>query len=78
MIVNSDMNGDELLKLIESEWEMKPPPLLISVTSGANDYRVTSRLKDAFRHGLVKVAKNTGTPLLLRKVNCYCLQRWQK
>jgi len=70
MIVDSNMDIEQLFTLICDNWRVEPPNLLLSVTGGALNFPMTPRLKNAFRHGLVKAAKNTGTALPLRKVNC--------
>jgi len=69
MIVNADMPGDELYKQMRSQWKIPAPNLLISVTGGVGKFHMTSEVKDAFRHGLVKAAESTGILLSLFEIN---------
>ncbi|KAJ8036475.1 Transient receptor potential cation channel subfamily M member 3 [Holothuria leucospilota] len=50
----------KLLNLIQRQWNLGQPKLLISVTGGALDFTLNSRLKDVFRKGLIKAALSTG------------------
>lgn len=50
----------KLLHLIQKQWNLGQPKLLISVTGGALDFPLNSRLKDVFRKGLIKAALSTG------------------
>ncbi|XP_071824925.1 transient receptor potential cation channel subfamily M member-like 2 isoform X3 [Apostichopus japonicus] len=49
-----------LLHLIQKQWNLGQPKLLISVTGGAIDFNLNSSLKDVFRKGLIKAALSTG------------------
>ncbi|CAF0919426.1 unnamed protein product [Brachionus calyciflorus] len=54
---NTDMQ--KMIKLLFSIWNLEPPKLLISVTGGAQNFNLKSKLKDVFRRGLVKAALST-------------------
>ena len=69
MIVEADMPGDELYEQMRAQWKILPPKLLISVTGGVGKFHMTSEVKDAFRHGLVKAAESTGILLSLFEIN---------
>lgn len=58
--VSSDTSPEILYQLLTEQWKLSPPNLLISVTGGAKNFYLKSRLKDMFRRGLVKVAQTTG------------------
>ncbi|XP_070536806.1 transient receptor potential cation channel subfamily M member-like 2 isoform X1 [Ptychodera flava] len=49
----------KILQLLKEQWHLGTPNLLISVTGGAKDFNMTSRLKGVFRKGLTKVALST-------------------
>ncbi|XP_077993759.1 transient receptor potential cation channel subfamily M member 2-like [Glandiceps talaboti] len=48
-----------IVKLMTNWWQLNAPNLLISVTGGAKDFMLTSKLKAAFRTGLTNVALST-------------------
>jgi len=53
-----------------NQWNMEGPNLLISVTGGALESSMNSRLKDVFKNGLIKAAESTGIlPSLHEYVN---------
>ena len=60
--VNTDMNKME--ELMVNVWGLEKPNLLISVTGGANFFNMKAKLKEAFRRGLMKAARSTGTCIL--------------
>ncbi|XP_060065040.1 transient receptor potential cation channel subfamily M member-like 2 [Ylistrum balloti] len=63
--VNDDGNKegpgslDEVLKSLMTEWDLKTPNLLISVTGGAKSFQVKTQQRTAFRRGLIKLARTT-------------------
>jgi len=69
MIVNADMPGDKLYEQMRAQWKIPAPNLLISVTGSTVKFYMTSEVKDAFRHGLVKAAESTGTLLSLLEIS---------
>ncbi|XP_069052884.1 transient receptor potential cation channel subfamily M member 2 isoform X2 [Lepisosteus oculatus] len=58
--VSSDSSTETLYQLMTEFWGLSPPNLLISVTGGAKNFYMKSRLKVMFRRGLIKVAHTTG------------------
>ncbi|XP_077993758.1 transient receptor potential cation channel subfamily M member 2-like isoform X2 [Glandiceps talaboti] len=50
---------DKIVQLMTQWWGLSAPNLLISVTGGAKDFMLTSKLKAVFRNGLTKVALST-------------------
>jgi len=48
-----------VLDLMEKHWMMEPASVLISITGGAQDFKLQPRLLKAFRHGLAKAAQAT-------------------
>ncbi|KAG9349264.1 hypothetical protein JZ751_027707 [Albula glossodonta] len=57
-----DTSTDDLYQVMIDHWKLHPPNLLISVTGGAQNFYMKTRLKEMFRRGLIKVAQTTGTP----------------
>ncbi|XP_033748450.1 transient receptor potential cation channel subfamily M member-like 2 [Pecten maximus] len=63
--VNDDGNKegpgplDAVLKSLMTEWNLKTPNLLISVTGGAKSFQVKTQQRTAFRRGLIKLARTT-------------------
>lgn len=51
---------DKIIRVLFDIWKLEPPKLLISVTGGARSFNLKSKLKNAFRRGLVKAALSTG------------------
>jgi hypothetical protein len=48
-----------VLDLMEKHWQMEPASVLISITGGAQDFKLQPRLLKAFKHGLAKAAQAT-------------------
>ena len=46
-----------------TQWNLKLPPIIISVTGGARDFKMRSRLTKEFQKSLVKAAESTGRPM---------------
>ena len=44
-------------------WGLDKPSLLISVTGGAGNFKMSKRLEETFRRGLKKIALTTGEKL---------------
>ncbi|XP_021362499.1 transient receptor potential cation channel subfamily M member 2-like isoform X2 [Mizuhopecten yessoensis] len=60
---------NDMLKLMMDIWGLDKPNLLISVTGGAKNFHMTTRLKEVFRRGLMKVAKSTGAWIITGGTN---------
>ncbi|XP_072556390.1 transient receptor potential cation channel subfamily M member 2 isoform X3 [Paramormyrops kingsleyae] len=58
--VSTDTSSETLYELLTEHWRLRPPNLLISVTGGAKNFYMKTRLKEMFRRGLIKVAQTTG------------------
>ncbi|XP_033100604.1 transient receptor potential cation channel subfamily M member-like 2 [Anneissia japonica] len=55
-----DTNPNKVVELLRDDWKLGVPKLLISVTGGAKNFRMNSRLREVFRKGLIKAALSTG------------------
>uniref|UniRef100_A0A4W4H3K8 TRPM SLOG domain-containing protein n=1 Tax=Electrophorus electricus TaxID=8005 RepID=A0A4W4H3K8_ELEEL len=62
--VSSGTSAEVLYQLMTEHWKLQPPNLLISVTGGAKNFNMKTRLKDKFHRGLIKVAQTTGAWIL--------------
>ena len=51
---------DILKKLLTYQWGLTLPPIVVSVTGGARDFKMRSRLTKEFQKSLVKAAESTG------------------
>lgn len=51
---------EKMEQLMMKVWGLQKPNLLISVTGGANFFNMKTKLKQAFRFGLMKAARSTG------------------
>ncbi|KAK6180329.1 hypothetical protein SNE40_012504 [Patella caerulea] len=59
--VSNDQGVTKILKeLLMKKWKLQKPNLLISVTGGAKNFDMKSRLREVFRRGLQKAAESTG------------------
>uniref|UniRef100_A0A3Q1FJK9 Transient receptor potential cation channel, subfamily M, member 2 n=1 Tax=Acanthochromis polyacanthus TaxID=80966 RepID=A0A3Q1FJK9_9TELE len=58
--VSTDTSPEALYHLLTELWKLPPPNLLISVTGGAKNFYLKTRLKNMFHRGLIKVAQTTG------------------
>ncbi|XP_033624226.1 transient receptor potential cation channel subfamily M member-like 2 isoform X2 [Asterias rubens] len=58
--VNHDIHPHTMLQLLNKQWNLGTPKLLISVTGGANNFHMSNKLKSVFRKGLIKAALSTG------------------
>ena len=58
--VGVDTKMDTMLQLLTQAWGMEKPNLLISVTGGAKNFSMKTRLREVFRRGLMKAALSTG------------------
>lgn len=51
------------------EWKMELPKLVISVHGGIQNFKMPSKLKEIFSHGLVKAAETTGAWIITEGIN---------
>ncbi|XP_037542317.1 transient receptor potential cation channel subfamily M member 2 [Nematolebias whitei] len=58
--VSTDTSPEDLYHLLTEQWKLSPPNLLISVSGGAKNFNLKTRLKNIFHRGLIKMAQNTG------------------
>jgi len=56
-IIN-DQDVDSVIKLLK-EWNIATPKLIVSVTGGAGQFSLPSRIKTAFKYGIAKIAEST-------------------
>ncbi|XP_032722537.1 transient receptor potential cation channel subfamily M member 6 isoform X6 [Lontra canadensis] len=64
-----DTKLDHLLHLMLKEWKMELPKLVISVHGGIQNFKMSSKLKEIFSHGLVKAAETTGAWIITEGIN---------
>ena len=55
-----DTKPDLILQLLQKQWGLELPKLLISVHGGIANFDLQPKLKRVFRKGLLKAAKTTG------------------
>ncbi|XP_077393579.1 transient receptor potential cation channel subfamily M member 2 [Festucalex cinctus] len=67
--VSTDTNPEVLYQLMTEQWKLSPPNLLISVTGGAKNFYLKTRLKNVFQRGLIKVAQTTGAWIITGGTN---------
>ena len=60
MRVAYDTKPDLILQLLQKQWGLELPKLLISVHGGIANFDLQPKLKRVFRKGLLKAAKTTG------------------
>lgn len=53
--IANDTDPELVLRLLLNEWNLELPKLLISVTGGAKNFVLHSKLKQVLRQGLLKV-----------------------
>ncbi|ELT97529.1 hypothetical protein CAPTEDRAFT_120255, partial [Capitella teleta] len=58
--VAHDTRPQELLQLLQSQWGLELPKLVISVQGGIANFEMQPKLKRVFRKGLLRAAKTTG------------------
>ena len=64
LIVKEHVKDDKHLiyKTIEflyTKWKLEKPQLILSVTGGAKNFSLPTKMKNAFKRGLVKAAEST-------------------
>ena len=57
-IVNDNENIEKIMTLL-NEWDIAKPKLIVSVTGGAGQFSLPSRIKTAFKYGIAKIAEST-------------------
>uniref|UniRef100_A0A3Q2YLD3 Transient receptor potential cation channel, subfamily M, member 2 n=1 Tax=Hippocampus comes TaxID=109280 RepID=A0A3Q2YLD3_HIPCM len=67
--VSTDTTPEVLYQLMTEQWKVSPPNLLISVTGGAKNFYLKTRLKNVFQRGLIKVAQTTGAWIITGGTN---------
>lgn len=53
-----------LLRLLQDYWGLRKPNLVISVTGGAQKFKLVPKLREVFRRGLMKAAQSTGAYII--------------
>ncbi|CAF1313817.1 unnamed protein product [Didymodactylos carnosus] len=51
--------GKDVVDFMRKAWDLDPPELIISVTGGARDFKMPTRLRNAFQRGLIAAAETT-------------------
>ncbi|XP_038079151.1 transient receptor potential cation channel subfamily M member 2-like isoform X2 [Patiria miniata] len=59
--VDHNIHPNHLMQLLNTQWNLGTPKLLISVTGGARNFHMNTELENVFRKGLIKAALSTGT-----------------
>ncbi|KAG8595786.1 hypothetical protein GDO81_001633 [Engystomops pustulosus] len=67
--ISYDTSLDQLMHLMIKEWQMELPKLVISVHGGVQNFKLPSKVKQAFGKGLVKAAETTGAWILTEGIN---------
>ncbi|XP_061143606.1 transient receptor potential cation channel subfamily M member 2 isoform X3 [Syngnathus typhle] len=67
--VSTETSPEVLYQLMTEQWKVFPPNLLISVTGGAKNFYLKTRLKNIFQRGLIKVAQTTGAWIITGGTN---------
>ena len=73
LIVKEHEKDDRLLiyKTVEflyTKWKLEKPQLILSVTGGAKKFFLPSKIKTAFKRGLVKAAESTNAWIITGKL----------
>ncbi|XP_041372305.1 transient receptor potential cation channel subfamily M member-like 2 [Gigantopelta aegis] len=67
--VDVDSDTETIVELMVNKWRLVKPNLLISVTGGASTFHLKTKLKDAFKRGLMKAALSTGAWIITGGTN---------
>ena len=59
--ISDDTDPENVLRLLQEEWKLDLPKLVISVAGGGKNFFMHPKLKDLFRQGLLKVLLSTFT-----------------
>ena len=64
-IIEHTANVEDVARyLIENNWGIKSPNLIISVTGGAQNFTLPSRVKTEFQSGIIKLAESTNSCII--------------
>jgi transient receptor potential cation channel subfamily M protein 2 len=63
-----------IMKLFYEKWNLYKPHLLISVTGGAQNFTISSKMKQAFKQGLLKVATSTEAWIVTGGTDTGCMK----
>ena len=64
-----DSQPDQVLQLLQKQWNLELPKLLISVHGGIANFELQPKLRRVFRKGLLKAAKTTGAWIVSAGIN---------
>ena len=53
--ISDDTDAEDVLRLLQEEWKLDLPKLVISVAGGGKNFFMHPKLKDLFRQGMLKV-----------------------
>uniref|UniRef100_A0A8C4NCI5 TRPM SLOG domain-containing protein n=1 Tax=Eptatretus burgeri TaxID=7764 RepID=A0A8C4NCI5_EPTBU len=68
--VKNDTCPAVLYDFVTKHWKLGEPNLVISVTGGIVDSQMNPTLKEVFKRGLIKVARNPGVWIITDGINC--------
>ena len=72
--VSYDTKPELILQLLQKQWDLELPKLLISVHGGIANFDLQPKLKRVFRKGLLKASKTTGAWIVTGGTNT---GKWQ-
>ena len=58
-VVGDSMQAEHVCDLLEQDWNLKRPSVLLSVTGSAQDLRLDGALEQYLKHGLADAARST-------------------
>jgi len=59
LVISDDTQPEPVYEFINNSWKLYRPRVLISITGGAQDFKMKPRLESVFSRGLVRAAENT-------------------
>ncbi|RDD39507.1 Transient receptor potential cation channel subfamily M member 2 [Trichoplax sp. H2] len=62
--VKDDTDPTMILRLLQDYWGLRKPNLVISVTGGAQKFKLVPKIREVFRRGLMKAAQSTGAYII--------------
>ena len=69
MRLSYDTPPDQILRLLQQQWNLELPKLLISVHGGIANFDLQPKLKRVFKQGLLKAARTTGAWIVSAGIN---------
>ena len=69
-IVDDNESITDILAVLD-KWEISKPKLIVSVTGGAGQFALPSRIKTAFKYGIAKIAESTDALIITGNLCSY-------